>query len=145
MSEETTLIGNDFKFQLGDGASPPAFSDFCAVFDVGEIGEESSLVDITTLCDDAMRYRSGLPDGLEIPLQTNGVMQDTQIRALYAAYRNNTLLTFRLTTKEAPIDSFEFSAIVRGWRISPPVNEKAVFNFILKVSGGVEWNQSAIS
>ena len=58
------LIGNDFKFQVGDGESPEGFDDFCAVSAVGELGEEKPLIDITTLCSDAREYRNGLADGV---------------------------------------------------------------------------------
>lgn len=140
------LIGNDFKFQIGDGAEPEVFADMCAAFDVGEIGEEKSLIDITTLCDDIMRYRNGLADGLEIPLQVNAIMQDEQIRALYDAYKDNTVGNYKIITKAPlPEDGFEFPAIVRAWRVSPPVNGRAVISFTLKIVGEVVWDQSTVA
>jgi len=140
------LIGNDFKFQIGDGAEPEVFTDACAAFDVGEIGEEKSLTDITTLCDDIMNYRNGLADGLEIPLQMNAIMQDAQIRLLYTAFKGNARINIRLITKSAdPEDLFEFPVVVRGWRISSPVNARAVFSFTLKIVGEVEWEQSTVA
>lgn len=136
-------IGNDFKLQLGDGASPEQFTDFCAVFDVGELGEESPLVRLTSLCDDVERYRAGLADGLEIPLQANFEQGDEQVRALYDAYKAGTELNFRLVTKDSPADTFAFTSIVRGWRIAPPVGERAAVTFTLKITSEVVWTEGA--
>lgn len=140
-----SLIGNDFKFQIGDGEDPEVFVDFCAAFDVGEIGEEKPLIDITTLCDNVMKYRAGLIDGLEIPLQVNTSMQDPHIRTVYAAYGSGEALSFRLITKSPlPEETFTFAAIVRGWRVQPPVGAKAVMSFTLKINSAVEWDQSVV-
>lgn len=145
MAEET-LIGNDLKFQIGDASSPPEFSDLCVAFDVGEVGEEKSLEDITTLCDNIRKYRNGLADGMEIPLQTNVEMQDADIRTLYAAYKDNTEVPFRLITKAPlPEDSFTFIAIVRGWRLASPVGTKGIFTFTLKITSEVLWDQSVVT
>ena len=142
MDEEAQgLIGNDFKFQIGDGASPETFEDFCAIFDTGEIGEESPLVRLTTLCSDAEEYRAGLADGLEIPLQANFHQSDDQIRQLYSDYKANTKRTFKLICKDSPQDAFEFRAIVRAWRVTSPVAERAVASFTLKITGGVTWTE----
>lgn len=140
--EEDALIGNDFKLQVGNGESPEQFADFCAVFDAGELGEDKPLVDITTLCDNARRYRNGLADGLEIPLVANFKGDDGQIRGLYADFKNNATRNFQLVTKDSPEEVFAFSAIVRGWRIKPSVGEKASATFTLKISGEVIWDQS---
>lgn len=135
-------IGNDFKFQLGDDNSPVGFSDFAAVFNVGEIGEESPLIDITTLLSDAREYRVGLPDGVEIPLECNFKQGDTQVRALYTAFKNNTLKTFRLIAKDSPQDTWTFSAIVRGWKQGVQVGERSAAMFTLKISGSVTWDEA---
>lgn len=135
----TADIGNDFKFQVGNGSSPEVFSDFCAVFDTGELGEEKSLIDITTLCSDAREYRNGLADGLEISLQVNFSQGDAQIASLYADYQADTIRNFRLVTKDSPEDIFEFAATVRSWRLKTPVGDRATATFGLKISGPVVW------
>lgn len=142
MASEDTLIGNDFTFQLGDGASPEGFADMCAVVDVGEIGEEKPLIDVTSLCDNARKYRNGLADGLEIPLSANFLQNDAQLESLYTSYKNDAIRNFRLVTKDSPQDIFAFAATIRGWRLRPPVGEKAQITFTLKVSGEITWTQS---
>jgi hypothetical protein len=146
MSSEDTLIGNDWKVQLGDDSSPIVYADMCASFDFGSIGEEKPLVDVTSYCDAARAYRNGLADGVEIPLQLNYISGDTQATALYDAYQNDTLVNIRILKKTAADDSpevepeyFAFSATVRAWNVTGPIGEKSVLTFTLKVSGQVLW------
>lgn len=140
MASEDTKIGNEFKFQIGNGASPEVFANFCAAIDVGAIGEEKPLIDVTALCDAARTYRGGLADGVEIPLQCNFIQGDAAIRALYAQYGDNSVGTFRLAIDDtSPEEYFEFSAIVRAWNLAVPNGEKASVTFTLKISGAVTW------
>lgn len=145
MSEqEAGMISNDFKLQLGDGNSPEQFDDFCAVFELGEIGEEAPSVDFTTFCDDAMRSGTGLPDGMEIPLTANFKTGDEQIRALYLAFKSRTNISLRYRTKDSPADYWDFSAVVRRWTVGgSSVGERARASFLLKVSGGVNWTEGS--
>lgn len=142
MSSENTLLGNDFRFQVGDGGSPESFANMCAVIDVAGLGEEKPLVDVTALCDAARTYRNGLSDGIEFPLQVNFIQGDTQLRAVYADFKNDTTRTFRLALADTPGEYFEFRAIIRGWNLTPPIGDKATMTFTLKISGGVEWVQA---
>lgn len=140
MASEDTLIGNDLRFQVGDGSSPEVFSDMCAVVDFGSVGEEKTLVDVTALCDPARRYRNGLADGVEIPLQVNFIQGDIDIRSLYQDFRNDLVRRFRIAiVGSSPEEYFEFSAIVRGWNLAGPIGEKAAMTFTLKITGDVVW------
>lgn len=144
MASEDTLIGNDWAVQLGDGSSPPVFSDLCAAFDFGSVGEEKPLVDVTTYCDTGRAYRNGLADGVEIPLQSNYIPGDTQLAQLYQAYKTDTLVDIRIMYKNSsPAEYFQFSATVRAWNVSGPIGERSVLTFTLKVSGEVLWVDSA--
>lgn len=140
MASEDALIGNDFTVQLGDTASPPNYTDMCAVFDFGSLGEEKPLVDVTALCDDARKYRNGLADGVEIPLQCNFIPGDTQEQALYEAYKADTVVNIRISMKDSsPAEYFDFAATVRAWNFTGTIGERSVFTFTLKISGGVTW------
>lgn len=141
---ELSLIGNDFKVTLGDGATPEVFEDLCAAFDFGAIGEEKSLVDVTAYCDESRTYRNGLADGVEIPLQCNYIPGDTLLLELYQHYKTDTVPTFRILIKDSvPESYFEFAATVRAWNVTGPIGEKAVLTFTLKISGEVLWVQTA--
>lgn len=146
MGSEQSLLGSDFKVMLGDDNSPPEYTDLCATFDFGSIGEEKPLVDVTSYCDDARAYRNGLADGVEIPLQMNYVPNDPQARALYEAYKTDSLVLIRIQQKGGEEDSpateyahFDFAATVRAWNVTGPIGDRAVLSFTLKVSGEVLW------
>lgn len=135
------LIGSEFRFQVGDGGSPETFTNICSATEVGELGEEKPLVDITTLCSLAREYRNGLADGLEIPVSFNFKAGDSQVAALYADFNANTLRNFRVVTLGSPHAQFDFAATVRAWRITGITagDNKAGVSFTLKISGGVDW------
>jgi len=144
MASEDTLIGNDWKVQLGDENSPPNYTDICAAFDFGSVGEEKPLVDVTTYCDDARAYRNGLADGVEIPLQSNYIPGDATLAALYQAYKNDEIVAIRIVRKEEESpdgEFFAFNATVRAWNVTGPIGERSVLTFTLKISGEVTWVQ----
>lgn len=140
MASEDTLIGNDLRIQVGDGNSPETFADLCAVIDFGQLGETKSLINVTALCDAAMKFRNGLAEGVEIPLQANFIQGDLQLRALYQDYKNDTIRTFRLVIVDAsPEEYFEFSVTINGWNVQGPINDRSTLTFTLKVTGDVDW------
>lgn len=149
MASEDTLIGNDFRVQIGDGNSPETFADYCPAIDFGSVGEEKPLVDVTSLCDLARAYRNGLADGLEIPLQANflsaaSVEGHAQSRALYADYKADTIRRFRIAIVDSsPAEYFEFSATVRAWNVAGAIGERATLTFTLKITGEVIWEAGA--
>lgn len=135
-----TRIGNEFKFQVGNGASPEVFADFCAVIDPGAIGEAKPLIDVTSLCDAARTYRGGLADGASIPLKCNFIQGDTAIRSMYTKYKANAQGHFRLTLDDtSPLEFFEFSAAITGWNLTVPSGAASTVTFTLKVSGEITW------
>ena len=140
MASEDTLIGNEFRFQIGDGASPETFTDMCAIVEANGLGEESPLIDTTALCDLARTYRRGLPDGLEIPLVANFIQGDAQIQQLYTDFKQKVVRNFRMMIADSsPAEYVEFSAIIRGWSLGAPVGEKSTMTFTLKATGDVNW------
>lgn len=140
MASEDTLIGNEFRFQIGNGASPEVFADFCAVIEANNIGEEAPLIDVTSICDQARVQRRGLPDGMEIPLIVNFIQGDTQAQQLYQDFKAKTTRRFRMAIADSsPPEYIEFAAIIRGWMLGPPVGERATMTFTLKAIGEVNW------
>jgi hypothetical protein len=134
-------IGNDFRFQVGDGAGSENFSDICAALNFGEFGEEKTLLDITTLCSSAREYRNGLADGLEIPLELNFKDGEQRARDLYQDYKANRTRNFRIVViGGSPTETFAFAATIRGWKVKAPVGDKSGITFQLKISGAVTWS-----
>jgi hypothetical protein len=135
-----TRIGNEFKFQIGVG-SPLVFTNFCAVYDSGTLGEAKPQIDVTSLCDTARTYRGGLADGLTIALKTNFLQGDATIRAMYAAYQAGTIQTYRLKVDNtSPAEYFQFKATILGWNVTNPIGARADVSFSLKITGPVTWH-----
>ena len=140
MASEDTLIGNELRLQMGDGNSPEVFLDFCAITDVGGLGENKPLVDVTALCDLARRFRNGLAEGAEVTLAANMIQGDAQTRALFQSYKVDDIVNFRyVLVGISPAEYFAFSATILGWNIAGPIGDKAAMTFTLKISGGVDW------
>jgi len=144
MASEDTLIGNDLRVQVGDGNSPEAFADLCAAIDFGQVGENKPQVNVTALCDAAQKFRNGLAEGVEIPLQCNFIQGDQQLQQLYADYQANTIRNFRINiTDSSPVEYFEFAVTINGWNLSGPIGDRATLTFTMKISGAVLWVQAA--
>ncbi len=140
VQSEDTLIGNELRLRIGNGASPEVFADFCSASDVSGIGETKPQVDVTTLCDLARKFRGGLAEGSEVTLTANLIQGDTQARDLYQSYKANDVVSFRLDmVGVSPPEFFAFAASILGWKVNPPVGEKATIVFTLKISGAVTW------
>jgi hypothetical protein len=140
MASEDTLLGNDLRLQIGDGASPEAFADYCDASDVSGIGESKPQVDVTTLCDLARKFRNGLAEGQEVTIVANLIQGSAQTRALFQSYKSDDIVNFRLTmVGTSPEEFFAFSMTLTAWTIGGTVGEKATMTFTGKISGGVEW------
>lgn len=140
MSSEDTLLGNDLILAIGDGNSPEAFTDFCAVGEVSGLGETKTQVDVTTLCDLVRTFRGGLAEGSEVTIAANLIQGDEQVRGLFDAYQADEIAHFRLTMRGvSPAEYFAFGGPILSWNIANPIGDKAVMSFTLKLSGGVEW------
>jgi hypothetical protein len=144
-----TKIGNDFTFQVGLGGTSPgdaSYHDFCAVFDAGTIGETKPLIDVTSLCDQARVFRSGLSDGASFTLKANFLDGDFLEQEMYTAFKNHTVQHYRLMLDGiSPEEYFGFDATITGWQVLVPVGAKAELNFTLKITGPVTWVYNAVS
>jgi hypothetical protein len=144
-----TKIGNDFTFQVGIGGTSlddATYHDFCAVFDAGTIGETKPLIDVTSLCDQARTYRSGLSDGASFTLKCNFLDGDYLEQEMYSAFKSHLVQAYRLKLDGiSPEEHFEFNATITAWQVLVPVGAKAELNFTLKVTGPVTWVYNVVS
>jgi hypothetical protein len=140
MSSEDTLIGNELRLQIGDGNSPQVFTDFCAITDVGGLGESKPQIDVTALCDLARKFRAGLKEGNEVTLTANLIQGDQQTRDLFASYGTDEIVDFRYTmVGVSPEEYFQFSGAILSWGIAGPSGERATMTFTVKITGEVDW------
>lgn len=140
MASEDTALGNDLKLQIGDGNSPEAFVDFCAVNAVDGLGETKPQVDVTTMCDSARAFRAGLAEGNAFTIGANLIQGEQLTRQLYQSYKAGDVINWRLPFKDvSPEEYFAFSTTLLGWTLNAPIGDKSTIVFNVKVTGDVEW------
>jgi hypothetical protein len=141
VESEDTLIGNELRLQVGDGASPETFVDFCSITDVSGFGESKPLVDVTSICDTARKFRNGLKEGAEVTLAANFIQGDEQGRQLFESYQADDIVNFKwlVNPGDSPQEYFAFSMTILGWQLAAPVGDKAAMTFTGKISGPVVW------
>jgi hypothetical protein len=138
MASEDTLIGSEFRLQIGNGDSPPTYVDACSVSDVAGLGETKTLLDVTTYCDDARTYRGGLRDGNEVTLTLNNIQNAADIESLFASWDAGTVVQLRFVKADSPTEMFlEWNMSLIGWGMTAPVGEKMSLTFTGKITGGV--------
>lgn len=141
---ETAFVGQAIV-AVGNGNSPETFSPFCAVTDIGSLGEKNDQVDVTTFCNGgAKRYIPGLSDGNTITLKANfsvlasgdKTVQDELIAAVKAKQNRN----FQVQMGgNSPYVLFAFSAAMLSWEVTPSITKQNEITFTAKISGAVEY------
>lgn len=133
----SAVIGSQSLFQIGDGASPEAWTTVGEVRGL-EIGQENDLVEVTHLLSTAKEFIYGLPDGLEFSVSMNYLPANAQQVAMLAAQAAKTTKNFKLTINPAAgVKVFLFSALIKGWRLPISPNEEIQITFNLKISGAI--------
>lgn len=125
--------------QVGDGASPEQFSDFCAAFDISGLGGTNSLIDITTFCSGRNReYKGGLKEGNEVTIQANYTQDNTQLDGLMNDVDNAVTRNFKfLAIEESPPAEFAFSLAMLGWTVNAPIGDRGSVTLTGKLSGEI--------
>lgn len=128
-------VGN-FKFYVGDGASPEAFTLWCEVFDIPEFGQTNELVEITSFCNGGTRrYAPGLADGLEMEFQGNHVpslaVQETLRDHVIAGDTINIAID---DENISPAERYILNVVALSWRIGPVVDDRNTFIFGIKIN-----------
>lgn len=138
-------IGYLGEIRRGNGLSPQVFTAVAEVTSFGELGAESSLLDVTHLQspNGSLEYISGMDDGAELALVCN--FRPDHATQSYAAglihdQVSKTKRDFQAYHPDWP-QVAHFSALVKGYKlgaIEPNVPQKVTFT--LKISGGIVWS-----
>ena len=141
---ETAFVGNAF-LAVGNGASPETFEVFCAVTEMGGVGEKNDQVDVTTFCNGGSKhYIPGLSDGNEFSFSSNfaassgtdKTVQDDLIAAVKAKINRNFQIQMG---RDSPFVLFSFNAAMLSWEIDPSIDKQNVIKFTAKISGPVDY------
>lgn len=92
------------------------------LLDVGEVGSTRDTIDVTAHGDEWMDFLGGRQEGTEFDLSYAYDPNDAQHTALKTDYDAGTSKKFRLTHPDitGSTAGLELTAIITGWRVSPP-------------------------
>ncbi len=136
-------LGYGSLLKRGNGASPQVFDTIAEVTGLSEFGSEAALVDVTNFdsAGGAREYINGLKDGVEISVtanfRPNATTQGASAGLIYD-HVNNVTRDFKLVLTSA-LGSYNFSALVRSWKASVPVDGVIAATFALKITGQITW------
>jgi hypothetical protein len=141
---ETAFVGNAV-LAVGNGESPETFTPYCAVTEIGGVGEKNDQVDVTTFCNGGSKhYIPGLSDGNEFSFSGNltvtagadKTVQDDLIATVKAKGNRNFQVQMGV---DSPFALFAFNAAMLSWEIDPSIDKQNVVKFTAKISGPVAY------
>jgi hypothetical protein len=141
---ETAFVGNAIV-AVGNGESPESFSPYCAVSDIGSLGEKNDQVDVTTFCNGGSKhYIPGLSDGNVITLKANfaviGSTDKTLQDELIAAVKAKANRNFEVQMgADSPYVLFSFNAAMLSWEVTPSITKQNEVTFTAKISGVINY------
>jgi len=136
------FIGHGTQFQRGDGNDPESFTTIAEVLDISEISETAALVEVTSLESPGGRreYIHGLEDGAEITIQMNFVPDDESQVGLREDKDNRVKRNFRILWPDTNTTSAAFTAIVIGFSVTTPIDDKVTVSVTLKITSPITWS-----
>lgn len=144
IDEEIAFVGNAI-LAVGNGESPETFMPYCAVSDIGSLGEKNDQVDVTTFCNQGSKhYIPGLSDGNVITLKANfaviGSEDKTIQNELIAACKAKANKNFQVQMgTDSPFALFAFNAAMLSWEVTPSITKQNEVTFTAKISGPIEY------
>lgn len=131
-------VGAGTILKIGDGVTPTeGFTAVAKIRRIGEISEESPLVDATDLESTGREYIGGLQDGAEFDIEASLLMDNTSHVALDTAFATKLPVNFELLPNQQS-KKLKFAALVRS-RLFGPFEVEGIMThrWRMKVSGGV--------
>jgi predicted secreted protein len=144
MAESQGLIGLGIHLARGDGASPEVFTNVAELVDLSPPSMTKEQVEAThTDSPDGFReYIGGLKDGGEFSATMNYVPGNaTQGNAsgglLNDFLTQSTPRNWRVTFPGSPAMMWTFKAVVTGYEVAPPIDDRVTLTATFRVAGAV--------
>jgi hypothetical protein len=131
-------VGAGTILKLGDAATPTeVFTAIAKIRRIGELSEESPLVDATDLESTGREYIGGLADGSEFDVEAALLMDSATHTALDAAFTSKIAVNFELLPNQQS-KKIKFAALVRS-RLFGPFEPEGIIThrWRMKISGAV--------
>ena len=124
-------------FQRGDGASPEIFTTVTQLVNIGEVGVERSLIDVTNLASTIREFKGAIPDGAEIQLDFQYDSDEAGQTGLKTDLDANTVRNYRINIQDSSVAVFAFSGLVTSWQISNPIDNVVPLSVRVKITGSL--------
>lgn len=131
-------FGAVFKIQ-DDDASPVAYVTVGEVTNISLPALSRDAVDAThTESTGGWReFIPGLKDAGEVSIEMNFVHQSASDTLIRAQFAKDTLTACKILFDTSPEDGVSFNAVVTGYEVAVPIDDKVAATLTLKVSGSV--------
>lgn len=141
-------IGYGSLLQRGDELSPQTFTTIAEVKSIGEFGSERELLDVANFdSENGFReYILGLKDGVELTgtanfLPNNATQNSTT--GIIDGHNDGDAKDFRLKLRDpntfSAVGTFNFSGLIRSWRVPIDVATVKELNFSIKITGPITY------
>jgi len=117
--------------------SPVAYVAVSQLVNIGEVGVERSLIDVTNLASSIREYKGAIPDGAEIDLDFQYDSDDVEQTGLKTDLDNNTVRNFRINIQDSPVAVFTFAGLVTSWKIANPIDNVVPLTVRVKITGSL--------
>lgn len=137
----TVYVANGTTVARGDSASPEVFTAVTQVTVIGDVGEESSLIDVTNLSSTLREWQKAIPDGLELQCVAQWDPDDsTQTTIRDTDRAATTARNWRVTFPDSPATTATFAALVtRAVVANAEIDNPLQFQWTLKPTGLFTW------
>ena len=125
-------IGLGITFELNNGSTYDLIGE---VFHVTPPNEQADDIDVTHYGSTAREFIQGLTNNGEFQAQMNYVPGGAAELAVLAAKAAGVARSHRITFPNGK--TWTFDAIVKGWQVDPPVDNRMVATLTSKVTGSV--------
>lgn len=111
-----------YRAKLQRNTSGSTYVDIGNILEIGEIGSERELIDVSAHGDEWMDWLVGRQEGTEFGIRYAYDPNDAQHTALKTDYDAGASKKFRLIHPDITGSSagVELTAVIRGWNVSPP-------------------------
>lgn len=132
-------IGKIF-FEVGDEASPTAYTRLCPVFSISGFGKTRQLEDVSTFCSEGnIEYIAGRGDGNDVDIELNYVGDDDDVEDLIDFCDEGAEGPFRLVNENVTPNKYLAATLVgMKWNIGPSVSSKNTLTLGFKISGEID-------
>ena len=131
-----TYTADGTVFARSNADSPETFTAIAQVTQIGTVGQNRGLIDVSNLTSTAREYKKALKDGQEINLVIQYDPDDTGHAALRTDMTAETSRNYRVTFTDSPSQTVTFAALVTNWTIDNIVIDNVLtLNVTLKPSG----------